>query len=97
MKLGNILKNCGLLLLCSALCADFSMASNGSLQDEDDAQTAQTGLLLLPGELLLEIALKLDKLMDVQSFGATCQTLHNISNNEAIWRKHWQKIWSLSP
>ncbi len=92
MKLGNILKNCSLLLLCSALCADFSMASNGSLQDENDAQTAQTGLLSLPEELLLGITLKLDKLKDVQSFVATCQTLRNISNYEVIWRKHSENL-----
>ncbi len=86
MQLGNILKSCGLLLLCSVLCTDFSVASNGSLQDEDDTQAAQTGLLLLPGELLLEIALKLDEVSDVLSFGATCRTLCKIGNYEVIWQ-----------
>ena len=41
MKLGSILKSCGLLLLCSALCTGVSVASSGSLRNEDDTQTAK--------------------------------------------------------
>ena len=48
MKLGNILKSCGLLLLCSALCTGVSVASGDSLRNEEDAtQTAKPTHLLI--------------------------------------------------
>ncbi len=83
MKLGNILKSCGLLLLCSALCADFSVATSGSLGDEGDTQAQSIHLTTLPREMLL----RLDEVRDVLSFGKSCKTLHSIGETDAIWKK----------
>ncbi len=107
MKLGNILKNCGLLLLCSVLCADFSMATNSdSLEVETNPQTKLISslqitaddapkllqLLALPDETLANITSALDKPKDILNFGTTCRRLHVVSEIDASWKPHLEKL-----
>ncbi len=107
MVLGNILKSCGWLLLCSVLCADFSMATNSdsseaeasphrkttsSLQITADDDPKLLHLLALPSEILVNIALDLDEPKDILSLGTACKTLHAVSEADAIWKKHFRNL-----
>ncbi len=98
------MKNFLPLLLCSALFADFSVATNGDflevktcsqsrgtskLEITADDERNSCHLLSFPDEILLLVAQNLiNSLKDTLSFGATCNRLHAITSDHRVWGKY---------